>query len=538
MRMRRATAAVLVAGGLAGAAGLASAVAVAADAASGASTTAAASRSPGKPSPTAGLAPCRLRHLPQAAQCGVLRRPLDPARPEGVAIDIHYAVLPAQARLKAADPVFFFAGGPGQSAIDAAAHFAGQHARLNQRRDLVFVDQRGTGRSAPLLCADDRRDAPAPPLAQQFSVDARLQRLDACRRALQALPYGDLRFYTTALAVADVEAVRQALGAPKVNAIGVSYGTRMALEWLRQTPQALRRVVLDGVAPPDLRLSEAAALDNQRALESLLAGCAADAADKACARRHPQLRQQLQALAARLPTEVTLPHPLTGQPERVTIDRDALAALLRGPLYVPALAAGLPAAIDAASRGQWAPLATLGAALGGGGDMSVSTGLHHAVVCSEDLGEHAPEPPPDERAAAQDGANLFASAFRRQYQRACAGWPRAAVPAAFYRVAPSPVPVWLLSGGADPVTPPRHAERTAAALGAQARHIVMAQAGHGVAALPCVRDAVQRFITLDDDAAALATDREALATCNQRLPRPPAFVPPGLSTVQPVQEAR
>ena len=170
--------------------------------------------------------------------------------------------------------------------------------------------------------------------------------------------------------------------------------------------------------------------------------------------------------------------------------------------------------------------------------MGIATGLHHAVVCSEDLGDHAPEPPPEERAAAQDGSNLFASAFRHLYQRACTGWPRAAVPAAFYRVAPSPVPVWLLSGGADPVTPPRHAERTAAALGAQARHIVMAQAGHGVLSQPCVRDAVRGFITLDDDAAALAAEREALASCGQRLPRPPAFVPPGLSTVQPVQEAR
>lgn len=500
---------------LAGAAGLAALL-------SGAATATAATAATAADAPAA-LTPCRLRHLPQAVQCGVLRRPLDPARPAGVAIDIHYAVLPAQARHKAADPVFFFAGGPGQSAIESAALFAGRFARLNQRRDLVLIDLRGTGRSAPLLCPDDRADAPPLPLARQFSAEARAQRLDACRAALQALPYGDLRLFTTTLAVADVEAVRQALGAPRVNAIGVSYGTRVALEWLRQTPQALRRLVLDGVAPPDLRLSQAAALDNQQALDALLAACAADAA---CARRHPQPGRQLQALAARLPQEVTLPQPLSGQPERVMLDRDALAALLRAPLYVPALAAGLPAAITAAAGGRWAPLATLGAALGGG-DMVVATGLHHAVVCSEDLGEYAPAAAPEERAAMQDGANLFATTYQRQYQRACAGWPRGVVPADFYRLAPSPVPVWLLSGGADPVTPPRHAERAAQALGPRARHIVMAQAGHGVSALPCVRDAVQHFITLDDEAAALASDREALAACGQRLPRPPAFVPPG-----------
>ncbi len=477
---------------------------------------------PATPDASPGLTSCRLKHLRQAALCGVLRRPLDPARPAGTAIDIHYAVLPAQARHKAADPVFFFAGGPGQSAIDAAAHFAGQHARLNQRRDLVFVDLRGTGRSAPLRCADDLPEAPPQPLAEQFSAPARLARLAACRTALQALPHGDLRFFTTTLAVADVEAVRQALGAPRVNAIGVSYGTRVVLEWLRQQPQALRRLVLDGVAPPDLRLSEAAALDNQQALDALLADCARDAA---CTQRHPALRQQLQALAARLPLTVSLPHPLSGLPEPVMLDRDALAALLRAPLYAPALAAGLPAAIDAAAQGRWAPLAGLGAALGGG--MGLATGLHHSVVCAEDRGAEAPAPAPEEQAASQQPANLFAGALRQHYQRVCADWPRGAVPAAFYRVAPSPVPVWLLSGGADPVTPPRHAERAARALGPQARHIVIGQAGHGVAALPCVRDALQRFITQADDVLALGTDREALAACHQQLPRPPAFVPPG-----------
>lgn len=527
---RRALAAGLVAllpaGGLAAparAAGVASVVAAAASATSAASAASAAAV-PQAAAPS--LAPCRITHLRQAAQCGVLRRPLDPARPTGTAIDIHYAVLAAQSRHKAADPVFFFAGGPGQSAIDAAAHFAGQHGRLNQRRDLVFVDLRGTGRSAPLVCPDDRADAPPQPLAAQFSAQARLARLAACRTALQALPYGALQFFTTTLAVADVEAVRQALGAPRVNAVGVSYGTRVVLEWLRQQPQALRRVVLDGVAPPDLRLADAAALDNQQALDALLASCAADAA---CARRHPALGPQLQALAASLPRSVNLPHPLSGQPETVTVDRDALAAMLRAPLYAPALAAGLPAAIGAAAQGRWVPLATLGMALGGGG-MTLATGLHHAVVCAEDLGAHAPPPPPEEQAALQQPANLFAGVLRQHYQRACADWPRGAVSAAFYRVAPSPVPVWLLSGGLDPVTPPRHAERAARALGPLARHIAIAHAGHGVATLPCVRDALHRFITLADDAAALGTDRETLSACNQRLPRPPAFVPPGTDT--------
>ncbi len=160
----------------------------------------------------------------------MLQRPLDPARPQGPQIDLHYAVVPALARNKAPDGVFFFAGGPGQSAIRLAGGLAAAHSRLQQRRDLVFVDQRGTGRSAPLACPDDDPRAALQPLAARSDEARRLQQLQACRQALQALPHGDLRFYTTEIAMADVDAVRQLLGMARINAIGASYGTRAVLE--------------------------------------------------------------------------------------------------------------------------------------------------------------------------------------------------------------------------------------------------------------------------------------------------------------------
>ena len=99
------------------------------------------------------LQPCRVTGIKTGVQCGVLVRPLDPARPDGVQIDIHYVVVPALARRKLADPVFLLAGGPGQSAIALAPLVAQQMSRLGNRRDLVLIDQRGTGRSAPLMCA-------------------------------------------------------------------------------------------------------------------------------------------------------------------------------------------------------------------------------------------------------------------------------------------------------------------------------------------------------------------------------------------------
>ena len=483
------------------------------------------------PTPAA-LFACRLPGLPQAALCGVLRRALDPAQPQGVAIDVHYAVVPALARRKAGDAVFFLAGGPGQSAVHLAGVLASRYARLGQRRDLVFVDLRGTGRSAPLFCADDDERAALQPLAARADSAARLDRLRDCRLALQALPHGDLRFYTTSLAVADVDAVRQALGLAQIDLIAASYGTRAALDYLRLFPASVRRAVLDGVAPPDMRLADAAARDNQAALDSLLTACAAE---PACARAHPALRAQWLALLDSLPRDVTLPHPLTGRPETLRLQRDSVLAMVRAPLYAPALAAALPMVIAQAAQGRWAPLAALAGALGGGGAGAMATGLHFSVVCAEDLGPAAPPPDPADAAAASVSGstsgsasgnvsgNAFGASFSTLYRQICADWPRGRVDPAFYSLPPVSAPTWLLSGGLDPVTPPRHGARVALALGPQARHVVVANAGHGVTGLGCMRDAVMRFIATEDAAAALATP----ADCAAGVPRPPAFLPPG-----------
>ena len=473
------------------------------------------------------LQACRLPGVAQPALCGQLRRPLDPGQPQGSQIELHFAVLPALARHKAADPVFFFAGGPGQSAIDLAGAFSGRFARLQQRRDLVLVDQRGTGRSAPLRCDDDRAQARRRPLAEQADATARLARLQACRLALQALPHGDLRFYTTDIAVADVDAVRQALGAAQINAIGVSYGSRVVLALMRLQPASVRRAVLDGVVPPDMRLPEAAARDQQAVLDAVFQACAAD---PACQRRHPAPAAQLQRLLDRLPIRLSLPQPVSGRPEPLTLDRDTLLGLLRAPLYQPALAAALPAVLAEADAGRWAPLLALANPLGGAAASNIATGQHHAVVCNEDLALQAPGAGP---AAAASGATpaagpaaaptVFGDSLARQYRQACAGWPRASVDPAFYRLPPAIAPIWLLSGGLDPVTPPHHAARVARALGPLAHHTVVANAGHGVTALGCLADAVTRFI-IDDGVAKLP----GAADCALAVPRPGIWQPPGL----------
>lgn len=503
---------------------VAAAVLAAATAAGAAAAAAAPSGSPSAgsgvaPAASPGVAPvpCRLSGVEFGALCGSVRRPLDPNQAAGVQIDVHYAVLPAVARNKKPDPVFVFAGGPGQGAIGLASTMAGVLARLGNRRDIVLVDQRGTGRSAPLACP------PVPPsqALAESTAERVLARLRECRAALQKLPHGDLRYFTTHVAMADIDAVRRALGAERINLVGGSYGTRAALEYQRQFPQAVRRAVLDGAAPPDMVLPQALAADAEAALERVFAACEQDAA---CRERHPALRARWGQMLDAPPRTVRVTNPLNGLSEPVEVSADLLRNLVRAPLYVPALAAALPPAIAAAADGRLEPLAALGASLATRRELQLAEGMHFSVVCSEDV---PPSPAPAAVGGAASGGPRGAGIGLVQlYAQACTDWPRGEVPAAFYRIGPASAATLVLSGGADPATPPRHGERVARALGAKARHVVVAEAGHGLMGLPCMRDVLFRFIDAYDDAAALSVP----ADCAAGVPRPPVFASPGAAS--------
>jgi pimeloyl-ACP methyl ester carboxylesterase len=423
-------------------------------------------------------------------------------------IEVHFLVVPAMARNKQPDPVLLLAGGPGQSAIALAPAVAGQFARLNNRRDVVFIDQRGTGKSAPLPCPDEK-DLP---LAQALDPHQQQLRIAQCREGLGKLPHGDLRLYTTTLAMQDFDAVRQALGAPRWNLVGASYGTRAALEYLRQFPDKVRRTVLDGVAPPDMVLPASFSIDTQKALDTVLAACEQE---EACKHQYPRLRQEWVALLKSLPRTVSVDHPQTGLAETFVLTRDMVLRSVRTPLYSPAIASALPAAIHAAAQGRYAGLVGLSGALGISKSSRLAMGMHFSVVCAEDM----PRLASHTEVAGRDFGNMDADL----YAQACAQWPRGEVPAAFYAVPPAQSPVLLLSGGVDPATPPRHGERVQRALGAKAQHIVVPQAGHGVMGVGCMRELVSRFIDTQDDAKALPQD----ATCATGIPRPGAFIAAG-----------
>ena len=187
----------------------------------------------------AALEACRIPGIEREIKCGTVRMPEDPDSPASRTIDVRFAIVPAVARNKQPDPVFVFAGGPGRQRPSVARQVMPVLAELNARRDLVFIDQRGTGRSNALACDVDETS-----LTSALEPEQQIARLGPCLKALPA----DLRQYATWIAVRDFEAIRAQLGAERINLWGASYGTRAALEYMRQYPERVRTAVLDGVA--------------------------------------------------------------------------------------------------------------------------------------------------------------------------------------------------------------------------------------------------------------------------------------------------
>ncbi|MBP7692671.1 MAG: alpha/beta fold hydrolase, partial [Anaerolineales bacterium] len=291
-----------------------------------------------------------------------------------------------------------------------------------------------------------------------------------------------------------------------INLYGASYGTRAALTYVRRYPERVRAMILDAVVDPDFRLFLGASQDGQRALDLTFARCAADAA---CQAAFPELAAEFAALLERLedqPAAVTVPNPVTGAPLELTLTRAMLTNIVFGALYAPEFVALLPLSVHTAyADGNYAPLLTQAYSL----DAGLYDGMFYAVACAED----AP------RLTAAEAAAAAGPTFgdRTTALRAvCAEWPAGAVSADFYQPVTSAVPTLLLSGEADPITPPQYAAVVAAGL-SQSRQIVAPGMGHGILIRGCVDRLATEFI---EQGTAAGLD----SACVQAIQPPPFFV--------------
>lgn len=424
------------------------------------------------------LTDCRLPNLSTAAQCGTLKVPEDRSKPDGRKIEIFAAVLPANTATPKDDPLVVLAGGPGQAA-STLAPFASRLAELRRTRDVVLIDQRGTGRSSPLVC-----EAFKPRDSDLFDPDP-LPRAKACVEELTAKGV-DLSQYTTTAWIADLEAMREALGYQRWNLWGGSYGTRVAQEYLRRHPERVRSVVLDGVAPPSLRISFDVWRTRDDALDGVIAACRASAP---CAKAHPEASATLEDIRRGLDggRTIELRDPRTGITREMRVDFDTVIGALQPLIYAPEAASLIPQLLALARDGDFAPLVAASLVVVGDLPDDFSPALHYSVTCAEDV----PRVTRDERI--NGVADERVRALARRTLAVCDQWPKGTFPADFTQPVSSAVPVLLLSGGLDPVTPPAYAADVARGF-PRSRHVVAQGFGHIVSPHACAPRLIAAFV--------------------------------------------
>lgn len=438
--------------------------------------------------------------LSTVGQCGWLTVAENPDRPAGRQIDIRVARIPARGRASEPDPLVFFAGGPGQAATESWPIVGRALQKVNESRDILLVDQRGTGQSNPLKCPQVELEKA---LAADWEEVARSTR--SCLEELE----GDPRFYTTTIAMYDIDAARAAFGYEKVNLYGGSYGTRAAQVYYRLFPERVRSIVLDGVVPQTLALGSEHAMKLDQAIQRVLAACDTD---ESCAQKFPNTSARLQSLIVSLeqePVEVTVDHPSTGQPFSLTFDRDVLSTALRFLTYSPETQAMMPLLIyEASEQRQFGRLASQMLITTTGLQQSIAQGMELSVMCAEDYPRFPKEIVPNDY--------LMGTLLEQAVEVQCGIWPRGPVPDDFNQPVSGDVPVLLISGELDPVTPPEYADQVAVYFD-KATHLVAPGQGHIVATRGCMGDIVSDFI-ITGDAAELETE------CLSQLQASPFFL--------------
>ena len=425
---------------------------------------------------------CYLPGIQERLECGIVQVPENYEKPQGKQIGLHYAVLPAIQEGAKSDPMLILAGGPGQAATELAPMISRMFDKVRQKRDILLIDQRGTGKSHPLECDISRPD-------ELIRSDDDQDLAELTEDCLQKYSDTDTTQYHTVNAVKDFERVREHLGVQQLNLYGGSYGTRVGLTYLREAPESVRTATLDAVAPPQVIIGPFGQHGAQ-AFEAMLKNCEEQAA---CQEQFPNLEQDyFDVMSALEKQDVLLDthDPLSFEPITINLTPGRFSSIVRMALYHPNTRQLLPYAIHSASEKNYK--AVLGLMGGTMSQSSIYLGLMLSVVCSEDL------PRATEQLLAEDGDNQFIGARTGDaFIDMCKGWKSAPVPSYWEEPVVSDKPVLLLSGELDPVTPPSWGELAADTL-PNSRHLVAPNASHTIASHTCANTLIAEFIETAD----------------------------------------
>jgi pimeloyl-ACP methyl ester carboxylesterase len=353
---------------------------------------------------------------------------------------------------------------------------------LREHRDLVFADQRGTGGSHALTC---RFYGPPDDVPSYFDAFLPIDKVRICRSSLAQ--GADLTQYTTAASVEDLDAIRAALGFATINIVGGSYGTRLAMEYVRSHEDNVRSVVLESPVTPANHVPERFGLFAARALDGLLDECLATSD---CASAFPRIREETKAVFERLresTVTATASHPTRNRSAQVTLTRDHVGEAIRYLLYSSGGASRVPLYLHRAFLGDYSPIADFLIRWRADGTFD---GLYLSITCAEDVPFVASD------AAGRDEPTFLGSYRVRQQRAACEAWPRGQAPRESREPVTASVPVLITSGVLDPVTPPANGDEIAKTL-ARSVHVLIPSGGHsssGLTGTECLDQITRRFV--------------------------------------------
>lgn len=447
------------------------------------------------------LEPCHPFGVEGDVRCGSYEVFENRATKSGRTIKLRIVVLKARSNQPAPDPIFFLHGGPGAAASDAIA--LGQNGPLapnREERDLVFVDQRGTGRSNPLKCnLEDKPEDMQDFFGELFPRD----KVRECRQKLEKI--ADLSLYTTPVAMDDLDDVRSALGYRKINLFGASYGSFAAQIYMRRHPESVRSAVLIGVATPNIKQPLLFPRSAQHAMDLLFTDCAAD---ELCHKAFPNLPQEFNAVLDRFakgPLAVELVNPATKKREQFKLPRSNFVERIRLAMYNTGTQRFMPFVIHRAFLNDYIPWEEAAVRFSPGA--GAARGMYLTVTCSEGVRFIS-----DKDLVEETRATFVGEERVKRHMEACQDWPKGEIPANYIDLVKSDVPVLMISGEADGSSPLWFGE-SAIRLLPNGRQVKIRYYGHQMDS-DCVQNILQLFIS-DGSAKGLDT------SCTETIRRPP-----------------
>ncbi|MEU9046218.1 MULTISPECIES: alpha/beta hydrolase [unclassified Kitasatospora] len=429
-------------------------------------------------------------------RCGTLTVPENRSRHDGRTITLAVEIVPAAAKRPAPDPIVWLAGGPGDDAVSEIQ--LALNGNLNRDRDVIFMSQRGTYSAAPqLTCPNiDEFNARALNLVYGAPSTGRLhvEATQACRDELVGRG-ADLSAYNGTESAADYADLREALCIDQWNVFGISYGTDLALLYMRLHPEGIRSVGIDGVLPPSLAGGAVTWKAAREGTDGLFKACEQQAA---CNDRYPGLKATFERLVGELeaqPVTTTVTVPGQPGPVEVVLDGGVLVNWLVSATHV---AAGVPRSIDELAHGnpqriaeQWAGGKLSPQAIG-----RTSHGLAYGIFCSEWT-------PFESQADVIEGGrrefpsfpdSVLANAPLLAFLHAdCRAWDVPAAPASIRDVTHSDIPSLVLSGGFDAQTAPSSGPYAASTL-SRSTEVTVPYVAHVVFAdSPCAQSITRSF---------------------------------------------